>query len=178
MTFYLPLAADSPWGDYGDILFHGMSMFAPHIHGKIQLYRTGPFVPPITFPGISDIVITEELKNIIQSTWGILEFLPVEKAHIATLHWEGWDRAASDPLFYPANGEPEAYILNSPHDPLSAELMGNLWEVIVPESPTVSAPLDWVRILSKPGVYISERAKNILEDRLKDWVKFQPFIQS
>jgi hypothetical protein len=53
---YILREAGAPWGDYGNILVHGMSAHAGRsMDGRIRLERTGPFVPPITFPGIGDI---------------------------------------------------------------------------------------------------------------------------
>src|SRR5688572_30077347 len=36
------------WGDFGQILFSGYPV--GETDGKIKLMRTGPFMPPITFP--------------------------------------------------------------------------------------------------------------------------------
>jgi hypothetical protein len=54
---------ESPWGDYGDILRHGMtSHLGPASDGLAQLERTGPFVPLISFPGF-DIVVTDGFRT-------------------------------------------------------------------------------------------------------------------
>ena len=62
MKFYR-VSSRSLWGDYGNILISGMSRHLPRKDNLIQLERTGPFIPPITLPGIGDIVVTSDLKN-------------------------------------------------------------------------------------------------------------------
>lgn len=66
MSLYYLRRPEPYWGDYGDILIHGMSAYAERTDGKIQLYRTGSFVPPISFPGISEVVVTDEFKDFLQ----------------------------------------------------------------------------------------------------------------
>lgn len=117
--------ANAPWGDYGSILFNGMSAHLGGDDGPIQLERTGPFVPPITFPGIGDIIVTEEMKLLMeQAGFKGISFRPVEKAHIADVPWHNWNLTAEDPPFYPAGGEPAAYIFDQPHSPKLANEIG------------------------------------------------------
>src|SRR5262249_4504338 len=59
VSAYLMSPPESPWGDYCEILVQGMSTHLPRKNGLIQLERTGPFVPPISFPGIADVVVTD-----------------------------------------------------------------------------------------------------------------------
>jgi len=33
------------WGDYGDILQHGMTAHLPRVDGKLALERTGSYIP-------------------------------------------------------------------------------------------------------------------------------------
>ena len=46
------------------------------------------------------------------------------------LHWEQWDLSKDDPPFYPESGEPEDYVESLPHSPETADLLGNIWEII------------------------------------------------
>jgi hypothetical protein len=121
----------SPWGDYGSILVHGMSAHLARSAGRIQLERTGPFIPPVTLPGIGDIVVTARARAELEQH-GILglEFLPVEKTRIVVFDWQAWDWADSKPAEYPESGEPEDYILSRPHDPYWAGEMGDLFEIV------------------------------------------------
>lgn len=52
----------APWGDYGRLLRNGMSAHLPRQEGMIQLERTGPFIPPISFAGVGDIIVTDEIR--------------------------------------------------------------------------------------------------------------------
>jgi hypothetical protein len=96
------------WGDYGEILIGGMSRHLPRRDDLIQLERTGPFIPPMTMPGIGDIVITSSLKDELEaSNLAQLTFAPVLKARIVEYHWDQWDRTSQQPAEYPETGEPE-----------------------------------------------------------------------
>ena len=110
-----------PWGDYGSILVHGMSLHLPRIDGIIQLERTGPYIPPVTFPGVSDIVVTDAVKRELEIRLPALHFLPLIKKHIVRLDWQNWDPTAR-PAAPPITGEPEDYILKNPHDERAATL--------------------------------------------------------
>ena len=102
----------------------------------MQLERTGPYIPPISFPGLRGFVLTSEARSMIESS-GLsgCTFRSVNKKLIVELHWEEWDMNASEPAFYPEGGEPEGYILGQPHSPEAAKQLGDLWEVVIP--PTV-----------------------------------------
>ena len=62
MSFYR-VSGRSLWGDYGSILINGMSRHLPRKDNLIQLERTGPFIPPITLPGIGDMLAISAVKN-------------------------------------------------------------------------------------------------------------------
>jgi hypothetical protein len=51
------------WGDYGHILQHGMASHSPRIGGRLALERTGPFIPPVTLPGIGDVVLDSHARQ-------------------------------------------------------------------------------------------------------------------
>jgi len=120
------------WGDYSDILIHGMSCHLGKSGELIQLERVGPYVPPISFPGISDVVVTDAFKKQLEmSDLNGLKFKPVIKKHIVRLDWQKWDQKAEEPFEYPEEGEPENYILEKPHSPEMSEQIGNLWEVVL-----------------------------------------------
>jgi len=124
--------AEGPWGDYGRILIHGMSIHLPREDGLIQLERTGPFIPPITFPGAGDVVVTRELRVALEGS-GLtgLGFGALIKQHIVRLEWESWDGDADEPAEYPEGGEPEDYILGRPHSASAANAMGILAGIAV-----------------------------------------------
>ena len=118
------------WGDYGDILRHGMTSHLPRAGDHLQLERTGPFIPPVTFPGISDVVVTDMARRKIAGILPNLRFRSLVKTHIVKSNWDQWNHTAREPAQYPESGEPEDYILAEPHDSLVAERLGELWELV------------------------------------------------
>jgi hypothetical protein len=131
-NFFVLDKPEPKWGDYSDILIHGMSCHLGRSGKRIQLERAGPYVPPISFPGISDIVVTNEFKKLLEiSGLSGLKFQPVIKKQIVELDWQKWDQNAEEPFEYPEEGEPENYILGKPHSPKISEQIGNLWEVVL-----------------------------------------------
>jgi hypothetical protein len=124
--FHIPKSCGHPWGDYYDILLNGMSCHLDRTEGLIQLERTGPFVPPISFPGISDIVVTDAFRRQLEAS-GLsgLRFQPVIKRRIVRLDWHLWDSGVEEPAEYPADGEPESYILERSHSASTANQIGD-----------------------------------------------------
>ena len=184
---------DSPWGDYGDILWHGMASH-PGVTPEelIDLERTGPYVPPISFPGF-EIVVTEECRQRLEAS-GLkgLAFKPVRKARIVELVWHTWDLAAEDPLEYPESGEPEDYILEREHSPALAEAIGPLWQLVLTDGAETERELaedrgndrvylrtaTWtgVDIFHATGVgyvYVSDAAQAWLSTEFREHVAFR-----
>jgi hypothetical protein len=129
------------WGDYGHILQHGMADHSPRADGRLALERAGPYIPPITLPGIGDIVLTSEAQKLLElSGLSGFSFLPVEKTLVVELHWETWNLDAEQPAQFPESGEPEDYILGKPHSPNAATELGELWEIVVPFTATILRP--------------------------------------
>ncbi|SRR5260370_13651023 len=113
------------WGDYGHILQHGIAAHLPSADGRLALERAGPYIPPITLPGIGDIVLTSEAQKLLElSALSGFSFLPVEKTLVVELHWETWNLDAEQPAEFPESGEPEDYILGKPH---SAQMPRQNW---------------------------------------------------
>lgn len=187
---------EAPWGDYGSILIHGMSAHLGRKGGDkglIQLERTGPFVPPITFPGIGDIIVTNDMKQQMeQAGFRGITFRPVEKAHIANVPWHEWDLNADEPKYYPEGGEPEGFILNEPHSAELADSLGPIWEVVLTDSAEVVRQTDptsgetvfkyvagsWngndlFSVSENYYKYVSPRAKLWLEQHVGKWVSFE-----
>jgi len=129
------------WGDYGDILQHGLTSHSPRKDGRLALERTGPFIPPITQPGIGDVVLTSPARQLLESS-GLsgFSFRPVEKVLTVELRWENWDLNAEQPSYFPDSGEPEDYILGQPDSPAASAALGELWELFVPNTATVIRP--------------------------------------
>jgi hypothetical protein len=173
------------------MLIHGMSCHLPREHGLIQPERVGPFIPPMTAPGIVDVVLTQSLRAVLEGA-GLsgLGFRPVVKRHIVELDWQFWDRSSPEPAEYPSTGEPEDYILSRPHAPNVADALGELWQLWPshrgcveqrPEGVTLIGPTaqgsDFV--LAPLGrndyVLVSEFAMKWLTGRVGEWVRFKEF---
>lgn len=187
--FHTMRGPKSAWGDYSDILIAGMSAHLARKGGLIQLERTGPYVPPISFPGINDIVVTDAFKQQLETS-GLtgIRFQPVIKKRIVHLDWHLWDRTSDEPREYPEGGEPESYVLGRPHAPEMSKRIGDLWEVCLKEAAKVRREGRPPRILllaSSLGeydlfraegvgyIYASEKAKAWLERHATEHVSFK-----
>jgi hypothetical protein len=187
--FYTIDGPESPWGDYSNILITGMSAHLGRKGGLIQLERTGPYVPPISFPGIGDIVVTDAFREELESSGLIgMEFQPVIKKHIVHLDWHLWDKTADEPQEYPEGGEPGSYILGRPHSSETSKMIGELWEVRLKTVAQVQRSGGPTRILlvasSLSGadlfraedvgyIYASANAKSWLEQHVSGHVSFK-----
>ncbi len=186
-------APPSAWGDYGNILLQGMGT---HLSGtpdaRLQLERTGPFIPPVSFPG-GDLVVTDWFRERLEKSELVgLTFRPVHMARTVHLAWERWNRAAPEPAEYPASGEPEDYILERPHDAALARKMGPVWEVVMEPGLTTRRPrpivqhqreievlvdtwngADLCRATGVSYIYASDRAQEWLIREVPEYVAFE-----
>jgi hypothetical protein len=183
MDIYSLNSAIAPdWGDYSEILISGITDSMRRKAGLLELERTGPFVPPISLPDLTCVVVTDALKHRLEaSTLTGLSFLPVIKKRIVLLEWEKWDQAADEPQEYPDSGEPEDYILEQPHSEEVAQQIGDLWEVSLDEHAEF-VPYqglanwdgsDWFRAKGSLETFVSEDAKKWLEIEAPQWVTFR-----
>jgi hypothetical protein len=177
-----------PWGDYGGILRDGLARPA-YENGElvsVALERTGPFVPPISFP-LGAIIVTDDLRaELLDSGFSGLTCIPASLTKVVRLDWSDWDRDG-DPPIYPAGGEPENYILRRKHDAALAAEMPPLWAWKVKQTPGLQVLGGFnIRRHLHPGtdvaasgacVWVSDRVKAWLEHRVGDWLGFRP-VQS
>lgn len=185
-----------PWGDYGDVLQHSMTAHLPRVGGLLSLERTGPYMPPITFPGVGDVVLTATAKALLEGS-GLsgFTFRPVNKTRIVELHWREWDLTADDPPELPESGEPEDYILEREPDSRVEREMGDIWELVVPITARIGRTQPVVRshgelfvernswngadIFRGDGlgaVLVTERAKLWLEGHLGGYTEFEEIV--
>jgi hypothetical protein len=183
------------WGDYGDILQHGMTAHLDRTGGRLSLERTGPYMPPITFPGIGDVVLTSEGRAMLEAS-GLsgFSFQPVYKARIVSLAWQDWNLSTDHPPEYPKSGEPEDYILERPADAGVARKMGEIWEFVIPVTASIGRPERMVESFQElyvernswngaevfrgdgyGGVLVTERAKAWFEEHLGVYTRFDEF---
>jgi hypothetical protein len=183
-----------PWGDYGHILANGMSMHLHRRDGQIQLERTGPFIPPISFPGLGDVIVTSRFRQALEGSGLVgLGFAPVIKARIVELNWHRWDKSAAEPKAYPSGGEPENYILARRHSDAIANMLGTLWELVPPSAGTTerhrlgagtqveirlrpTGGADIFRAEGVSGVYVTNRARDWLVAQASEWVAFRDVV--
>jgi hypothetical protein len=133
MKFFRIQKTIGNWGDYSDILLHGMASRDSET-GLLNLERTGPFVPPISFPTLESFSVTDSLRSEIErSLLSGITFRPITKKRIVNLNWQDWNLQAEEPEFYPKSGEPEDYILRRKHSPQVACQMPELWEAVIQE---------------------------------------------
>jgi hypothetical protein len=163
------------WGDIGAILTAGW--FEDHQNGKIQLMRTGPFVPPISFPPGTCVVTDDFRKQLeVSGLSGIAEYRAVIKHKIVTVvNWERWtltdDLSASQlrrlaPEYLHMN-EPEDLVIRRRHSPRTATQIGDLWEIVAHSGTNI----DFVRP-AHGALLVSSEAKQWLKAHVGDWVSF------
>lgn len=173
------------WGDYGSILRNGI------FHSEEQrLDRTGPFVPPISFPAFSGaVIVTNEARQKLEGSGmsGVGEFRPVLLGKVVLVDWRKWDKSRNlgrDQL--PFNGEPEEYILHNPHDPATAAKIEPLWTWHPLRIGKVSRAKGVMRLEGIMGrhdvfrlcddgwdkIIVSEKGKRSVGDVFGDWVAF------
>ncbi len=183
-----------PWGDYGGILVKGLASRESE-GGPLLLHRAGPFLPPISFPTLSGIVVSDEFRHELEGPgFTGVRFVPTIKARIINLAWHKWDRTAAEPKRYPRGGEPEEYIMDKPHDARVASQMPEAWEFLPPLVPLRMERLEDPRggYLDKfraypsephyPGLFLSRHeyghlvvdddTRKWFECRVGEWVRF------
>jgi hypothetical protein len=184
------ISPEMPWGDYGDILAHGMSMhLGRNDDGIMQLERTGPYIAPITFPGAGDIVVTTQFRSALEnSKLTGFTFKPVIKTLIVELHWESWDLSADEMQEDPEDGEPENFILGEPHSHAASEALGDLWELCLEGGidahreegkflgfrPETWNGLDFFKGRTTGYNCVSMKAKQWFDQNFGEHVKFRP----
>jgi hypothetical protein len=121
-------AASGRWKGYANTVIQGMSLRRSDV-GVFRLARTGPFVPPITFPGPGDVILTEAIRRQVdEQGWHGLAFEPVELARVVELAWHLWDPSEDPPENIRC--EPNQLLLEGrPHAPELVQEIGRLWRL-------------------------------------------------
>jgi hypothetical protein len=121
-------------------------------------------------------------------------FRPVEKVLTVELPWENWDLTADEPAHFPDSGEPEDYILGKPNSAAASAALGDLWEVLVPDTAIILRPqsiansykelrldlstwngADLFRSSGYRAILFTERAREWLSDNWGKYVEFDEF---
>jgi hypothetical protein len=194
------------WGDYGDVLISGYARRT--VDGVLSLHRTGPFLPPISFPWThakrdvdSAVVVSAELKASLEAlNLPGVRFRTARRSRIVPLSWETWDLRAREPAEYPDENEPENYLLNRKHDPRCAARMSTAFELILPDTTvgidSVEDPANPLRTLytsARSGkgalpasrthptcgdLVVDDRMRTWLKKHVGNWVRFEPVTQA
>ena len=189
------------WGDLGAVLISGL-VDRPTPDADLSLSRTGPFLPPISFPWLGTegkrIVVSDSFRHALeQALIPDLHFRTVKKERIVRLPWHDWDLTAVCPAVYPSE-EPEGYITDSSHDPQAAADMPPAWELVLPFLPVrllqAKSPqgeyLDWYFAeaasvpAQTPSLFVNrerfghliatDEAREWLEKHVGEWVRLCP----
>ena len=106
-----------PWGDYGAVLFNGSLSRVADSTQQFGLIRTGPYVPPITFPDHgAETLVTQDVRAKLESS-GLrgLTFIPAAYDRVIRSDWHRRARVPRalrvlTPLRLPEGGEPESLL--------------------------------------------------------------------
>lgn len=177
------------WGDYGSTLCNGMLRTGEG--GEQRLDRTGPFVPPISFPPYSGVVVvTSEARQKLEASGmsGVGEFRPLLLGKVVLVDWQKWDTSRKlDGDRLPFNGEPEEYILHNPHDAEAAASIGQLWTWHPSRIGTVLRDNGVLRVEGirnrhdvfrfcddwSTKIIVNETGRQYVRDVCGDWVSFE-----
>lgn len=186
MKYFIIKNKEMPWGDYGYVLFTGLLNVMDsnlNILEFPELERTGPYIPAIYIANSRNVIITDEIKQIIEQNdiSGVTKFCHVVKKKIVDINWESWDKSHG-PLFIPESNEPEDYILKGQNNIDLLQSTPDIWELKVVRKynlTKISDKFDSINYTHltmniKPQfdifmpqnilvVIISEKLKNILE---------------
>jgi hypothetical protein len=166
--WYRPRGAGGQWGDYGHILFHGLASIQREGDHLIVLERTGPFVPPVTVPSDVGIVVTNVMRSELEATgFAGVVFRPVVIQKVTAVAWHEWDRSYPQPAQYPAQGEPENYVMGRKDRPALHKQVGPLWQLL-------QEPPETVRARRNAATIISVSLAKFLYERAGEWVRFDP----
>ncbi len=173
---------ETNWGDFGSLLVSGMVFHLERLNGLLQIERSGPYVPPLIDSGLGNIIVRDDVKRMLEAS-GLsgIEYKPVIKKHIVEIHWDKWDLQSEEPPYCPESGEPEDYILDAEHSEIISAQIGDLWELIIPETGTFrnnlfvefGPPADIFKADNKGYVFLTEKAKIWIEHNAGEWVTFE-----
>jgi len=129
MKYFKLYNKNMPWGDYGNILYRGWNSW-DKATGEFIIERTAPSVPRIWLDDAMMFSVDDMKKTLERSGLKGLSFQVAIKKRIVFLDWMKWDFSAPDPQLYPAQGEPENYILRRKHNQKLSDEIGELWAII------------------------------------------------
>jgi len=199
---FFQVTGTAPAKDFRDLFAHGWYDAQEGIDAPC-LVRPGPFIPRITMPSGSDLVVTDRMKGAMEAAGlGDLLFREVYKYHIPELHWEQWDKNQDVPESEWPDQEVEPWLLSLPHSPSASAELGTLWDIQLPfgasAQPTEEVkprkykllidPLTWTGshfcTVGNPSgspkharwVVVSTTGREWIEEHARDWFEFEPCV--
>jgi hypothetical protein len=166
--WYRLSGASGQWGDYGYVLFHGLASIQREGDHLIVLERTGPLVPPVTVPSDVGIVVTNAMRGELEADgFARVAFRPVVIQKLTAVAWHEWDRSYPQPAQYPAQSEPENYVMGRKDRPALHEQVGPLWQLL-------QEPPETVRTRRDASTIVSVSLAKFLYERAGEWLLFTP----
>lgn len=181
-----------PWGDYGDFLANGWSRLDSDGE-TVLLHRTGPFMPPITFPDRGWLAVTSAFFEKLERSGlsGLTEW-HIEKRKITHVDWQQWKPYGDAEPKFPADCQPDSY-LAGPHSEDASKELGTIRAL------TFEPGIDFVRddgfhLLSNSwngadlfsvrgdpsvaGLFMTEPAMHWFDEQAGPWLEFsEPSIR-
>lgn len=189
MKYYILQNREMPWGDYGDILFEGLLTVMDDDYNDIDVHeieRTGPYIPEIYCANSTNLVVSENIKNILieNNITGIEKFHNTIFKKIVNIDWKSWDHTAKAPEFYPESGEPIDYIEEGENDKkLISKIEKQYFSLDLEKQPRLSHKDKTIKfidyrpnfdlfIAGKSYILTSEKFKNLIESKNIDTLEF------
>ena len=173
------------WGDFGGILQNG---FVIESEPTYLISRTGPFVPPVSFP-IGAMVLSDSYRHVFTSSQLFAcNIQPVRYMKIVDLRWETWD--LNGPLPSRFTSGPEDVILKGNHSRDCLRLTEKSWSVVdIPRTCTSTSTLDddgwkftldasdWngshlFRSNNQNFIFVSDVGRNFFQQNSEQWMDF------
>ncbi|XUM22526.1 hypothetical protein ACRAVF_03005 [Bradyrhizobium oligotrophicum S58] len=120
------------------------------------------------------ILVTDEFRRDLErSRLTGFDFEQTQYEKVVRLDWHLWSTDTNEPNSYPETGEPEDYILESPHDPAVLAQMPRLWALTVrPTSELQVEGTATFRADRHPGTDIArEHTLHWVSERMKVWLE-------
>ncbi|EEJ7236654.1 hypothetical protein S483_004707 [Salmonella enterica subsp. salamae] len=182
-NIYLLENKKMPWGDWGSILWEGITSRDP-VTGAILIARTGPFSPSL-YMSSNDFVFTSEAKSLYEKSLlsGIEFSHEIAKSKIVRINWHDWNHKQHITNYLDIDGEPEELILNMESDEALMDNMPEYWladikaniHLFIDKSLKSNNPSDYIFIdgelersdffigVERTGVYITQNAKDWMD---------------
>jgi hypothetical protein len=109
---------------------------------ELQLRRTGPLVPDVTFPSIGNVVVRDWLRaDLLGSGLSGATFSPAPVVCAVPFNWQAWGTGTATQPADPPEGDWANLLLRGNHDRALAARMEPLWWL---------RPKSWGQSLSRP----------------------------